>query len=85
MNLKQKLNEMQEVLSDEQEKNVVDELIFLMFGRKELPKEFQVECCMDNMQLETFLKEKLELDVKEINFMPVSLMMGSPRFKIILN
>ena len=89
MDIRQKLNEVQDVLTDEQEeeRKIVNRLIFLMFGRdsKELPTEFEVECIMGNEEVETFLREKLELDVKEVKLIPISIMMGSPRFRVELN
>ncbi len=89
MDIRRKLNEMQDLLSDEQEeeRKIVNDLMFLMFGRDsvELPKEFEVECIMDNEAVETFLREKLELDVKEVSLVPMSFMIGSPRFHIELN
>lgn len=58
-----------------------------MFGRdsEELPREFEVECIMDNEQVETFLKEKLELDVENVSLVPMSLLLGKPRFRVKLN
>ena len=90
MDIRQKLNEVQEVLSDEQEeeRKIINSLIFLMFGRDstELPTEFEVQCIMRNEEVETFLREKLELDVKEeVKLVPMSIMMGSPRFCVKLN
>ena len=89
MDIRRKLNEIQDLLSDEQEeeRKIVNGLMFLMFGRdsEELPKEFEIECIMDNEAVETFLREKLELDVKEVGLVPMSFMMGSPRFHIELN
>lgn len=89
MDIRQKLNELQDILLDEQEeeRNIVNDLIFLMFGRdsEELPKEFEIECIMDNDQVETFLKEKLELDVKNVSLVPMSFLMGRPRFRVELN
>ncbi len=89
MDIKRKLNEIQDLLSDEQEeeRKIVNDLMFLMFGRDsaELPKEFEIECIMDNEAVETFLREKLELDVKEVVLIPMSFMIGNPRFRIELN
>lgn len=89
MDIRKKLNEIQKVLSNDQEeeRNIVNDLMFLMFGRdsEELPREFEVECIMDNDQVETFLREKLELDVKEVSLVPMSLLMGRPRFRVKLN
>ena len=89
MDIRRKLNEIQDLLSDEQEeeRKIVNDLMFLMFGRdsEELPKEFEVECIMDNEAVETFLREKLELDVKEVSLVSMSFMIGSPRFHIELN
>ena len=89
MDIKRKLNEIQDLLSDEQEeeRKIVNGLMFLMFGRDsaELPKEFEIECIMDNEAVETFLREKLELDVKEVVLIPMSFMIGNPRFRIELN
>ena len=89
MNIRQKLNEVQDVLSNEQEeeRNIVSELMFLMFGNdsEELPKEFEIECVMDNEQIETFLKEKLELDVEDVSLVPMSLLLGRPRFRVKIN
>lgn len=89
MDIRQKLNEVQNVLSQEQkeERKIINDLRFLMFGRDslELPKEFQVECIMDNEGVETFLREKLELDVKEVSLVPMSFMLGSPGFRVKLN
>ena len=89
MDIKRKLNEIQDLLSDEQEeeRKIVNGLMFLMFGRdsEELPKEFEIECIMDNEAVETFLREKLELDVKEVVLIPMSFMIGNPRFRIELN
>lgn len=89
MDIRQKLNELRDILSDEQKEEIkiVNALTFLMFGRdsEELPKEFKLECIMDNESVETFLKEMLELDVKEVSLIPMSFMMGSPRFRIVLN
>lgn len=89
MDIKRKLNEIQDLLSDEQEeeRKIVNDLMFLMFGRDsaELPKEFEIECIMDNEVVETFLREKLELDVKEVVLIPMSFMIGNPRFRIELN
>ena len=89
MDIKRKLNEIQDLLSDEQEeeRKIVNDLMFLMFGRdsEELPKEFEIECIMDNKAVETFLREKLELDVKEVGLVPMSFMIGNPRFRIELN
>ena len=48
MDIRKKLNEVQNTLSDgqEEERNIVNDLMFLMFGRdsEELPKEFEIEC-----------------------------------------
>ena len=89
MDIKRKLNEIQDLLSDEQEeeRKIVNDLMFLMFGRDsaELPKEFEIECIMDNEAVETFLREKLELDVKVVVLIPMSFMIGNPRFRIELN
>ena len=89
MDIKRKLNEIQDLLSDEQEeeRKIVNGLMFLMFGRDsaELPKEFEIECVMDNEQVETFLKEKLELNVEDVSFVPISLLLGRPRFRVKLN
>lgn len=89
MDIRKKLNEIQNVLSNDQEeeRNIVNDLMFLMFGRdsEELPREFEVECIMDNEQVETFLKEKLELDVENVNLVPMSLLLGKPRFRVKLN
>lgn len=89
MDIRKKLNEIQKVLSNDQEeeRNIVNDLMFLMFGRdsEELPREFEVECIMDNDQVETFLREKLELDVKDVSLVPMSLLMGRPRFRVKLN
>ena len=80
MDIRKKLNEVQNVLSNEQEeeRHIVNDLMFLMFGNdsEELPKEFEIECVMDNEQVETFLKEKLELDVEDVSFIPMSLLLG---------
>ena len=61
--------------------------MFLMFGKdsEELPREFEIECIMDNEQVETFLKEKLELDVENVCLVPMSLLLGKPRFRVKLN
>ena len=40
---------------------------------------------MDNEAVETFIREKLELDVKEVVLIPMSFMIGNPRFRIELN
>lgn len=89
MDIKQKLNHVQQVLSDDQkeERNIINSLMFLMFGRDsdELPAEFEVECIMDNEAVETFLREKLELDVKAVSLVPMSFMFGSPKFRVELN
>ena len=89
MDIRKKLNEVQNVLSNEQEeeRHIVNDLMFLMFGNdsEELPKEFEIECVMDNDQVETFLREKLELDVKDVSLVPMSLLMGRPRFRVKLN
>ena len=89
MDIRKKLNEVQNTLSDgqEEERNIVNDLMFLMFGRdsEELPREFEVECIMDNEQVETFLKEKLELDVENVSLVPMSLLLGKPRFRVKLN
>lgn len=89
MDIRKKLNEIQNVLSNDQEeeRNIVNNLMFLMFGRdsEELPREFEVECIMDNEQVETFLKEKLELDVENVSLVPMSLLLGKPRFRVKLN
>lgn len=89
MDIRKKLNEIQNVLSNDQEeeRNIVNDLMFLMFGRdsEELPKEFEVECIMDNEQVETFLKEKLELDVENVSLVPMSLLLGKPRYRVKLN
>lgn len=89
MDIRKKLNEIQNVLSNDQEeeRNIVNDLMFLMFGRdsEELPREFEVECIMDNEQVETFLKEKLELDVENVSLIPMSLLLGKPRFRVKLN
>lgn len=89
MDIRKKLNEIQNVLSNDQEEelNIVNDLMFLMFGRdsEELPREFEVECIMDNEQVETFLKEKLELDVENVSLVPMSLLLGKPRFRVKLN
>lgn len=89
MDIRKKLNEIQKVLANDQEeeRNIVNDLMFLMFGRdsEELPREFEVECIMDNDQVETFLREKLELDVKDVSLVPMSLLMGRPRFRVKLN
>lgn len=89
MDIIKKLNEVQKSLSDkqEEERKIVNSLMILMFGReeKELPKEFEVECLMDNDAIETFLREKLELDVKKVSLVPISFLFGIPRFYIELN
>lgn len=89
MDIREKLNEIQNALSNDQEeeRNIVNDLMFLMFGRdsEELPREFEVECIMDNEQVETFLKEKLELDVENVSLVPTSLLLGKPRFRVKLN
>lgn len=89
MNIKQKLNEVQRELSDNQieEREIIETLMFLMFGREsnELPKKFRVECMMDNDGVETFLREKVGLDVKEVSLVPGSLFMGGPVFEVELN
>ena len=89
MDIRKKLNEIQNVLSNDQEeeRNIVNDLMFLMFGRdsEELPREFEVECIIDNEQVETFLKEKLELDVENVSLVPMSLLLGKPRFRVKLN
>lgn len=89
MDIRKKLNEIQNVLSNDQEeeRNIVNDLMFLMFGRdsEELPKEFEVECIMDNEQVETFLKEKLELDIENVSLVPMSLLLGKPRYRVKLN
>ena len=89
MDIRKKLNEIQNVLSNDQEeeRNIVNDLMFLMFGRdsEELPREFEVECIMDNEQVETFLKEKMELDVENVSLVPMSLLLGKPRFRVKLN
>ncbi len=89
MDIRKKLNEVQNTLSDgqEEERNIVNDLMFLMFGRdsEELPKEFEIECIMDNEQVETFLKEKLELDVKDVSLVPMSILFGRPKFRVELN
>ena len=89
MDIRKKLNEIQNVLSNDQEeeRNIVNDLMFLMFRRdsEELPREFEVECIMDNEQVETFLKEKLELDVENVSLVPMSLLLGKPRFRVKLN
>ena len=89
MDIKQKLNEVQDVLTDDQteERKIINSLMFLMFGRNsdELPAEFEVECIMDNEAVETFLREKLELDVKSVSLVPMSFMFGSPKFRVELN
>ena len=66
---------------------IINSLMFLMFGRDsdELPTEFEVECIMDNEAVETFLREKLELDVKAVSLVPMSFMFGSPKFRVELN
>lgn len=89
MDIRQKLNHVQQALSDEQteERKIINNLRFLMFGRDsdELPTEFEVECIMDNEALEAFLREKLELDVKTVSLVPMSILFGSPRFRVELN
>jgi len=89
MDIRQKLNQVQQVLSDDQkeERKIINSLMFLMFGRDsdELPAEFEVECIMDNEAVETFLREKLELDVKAVSLVPMSFMFGSPKFRVELN
>ena len=89
MDIRKKLNEIQNVLSNDQEeeRNIVNDLMFLMFGRdsEELPREFEIECIMDNEQVETFLKEKLELDVENVSLVPMSLLLGKPRYRVKLN
>ena len=89
MDTRKKLNEIQNVLSNDQEeeRNIVNDLMLLMFGRdsEELPREFEIECIMDNEQVETFLKEKLELDVENVSLVPMSLLLGKPRFRVKLN
>lgn len=89
MDIRQKLNHVQQALSDEQteERKIINILRFLMFGRDsdELPTEFEVECIMDNEALEAFLREKLELDVKTVSLVPMSILFGSPIFRVELN
>lgn len=89
MNIKQKLNEVQRELSDNQieEREIIETLMFLMFGREsnELPKKFKVECMMDNDGVETFLREKVGLDVKEVSLVPGSIIFGGPVFEVELN
>lgn len=88
-NIVKKLNEVLKTLSDDQEEEakIVNQLMLLLFGRepKELPKQFEVKCFMDNEQIETFLRKKLELDVKEVNLNPITLLVGAPVFLIELN
>ena len=89
MDIVRKLNEVQDSLSDEQgeEIEVVNNLMLLLVGRepKQLPREFEIECFIDSDKLETLLREKLELDVKEISFDPFSVMFGRPKFVVTLN
>ena len=89
MDIVRKLNEVQDTLSDDQrdEIEVVNRLMLLLVGRekKQLPKEFEIECFIDSDKLETLLREKLELDVKEVFFDPFSVMFGRPKFVVTLN
>ena len=89
MDIRQKLNQVQQVLSDDQkeERKIINSLMFLIFERdsNELPAEFEIECIMDNEAVETFLREKLELDVKAVNLVSMSFMFGNPRFRVELN
>lgn len=89
MDIIQKLNQVQQVLSNDQkeERKIINSLMFLMFERdsNELPAEFEIECIMDNEAVETFLREKLELNVKAVNLVSMSFMFGNPRFRVELN
>ena len=89
MDIRQKLNQVQQVLSDDQkeERKIINSLMFLMFGSDsdKLPTEFEIECIMDNEAVENFLRKKLELDVKAVNLVPMSFMFGSQRYHIELN
>lgn len=88
-NIVKKLNEVLDTLSDDQEeeKKIINVLMLMLFGKepKELPKQFYIKCIMGNKELETFLRKKLELDVKEVNLVPMSFMFGAPVFQIELN
>lgn len=89
MDFSKKLNQVQRGLTAEQkeERKIINCFIFLMFGKDsdEPPKEFEVECCLDNDAVETFLREKLELDVRSVTLIPASIIVGMPRFKVELN
>lgn len=89
MDIRQKLSQVQQVISDDQkeERKIINSLMFLMFetDSDELPAEFEIECIMDNEAVETFLREKLELDVKAVSLVPLSFMFGSPKFRVELN
>ena len=52
---------------------------------KKLPHEFEGECFMEDNEVETFLREKLNLDVREVQLIPTRVMFENPRFRIILN
>ena len=89
MDIIQKLNQVQQVLSNDQkeERKIINSLMFLMFERdsNELPAEFEIACIMDTEAVETFLREKLELNVKAVNLVSMSFMFGNPRFRVELN
>ena len=89
MDIRKRLNLVSERLSDDQEPeiDVVNTLTFLMFGREsdELPKNFTVQCFMDTETLESFLRDDLKLDVKDVSLRFGSIMFGKPIYDVELN
>ena len=85
----QKLREVQRQLPDsrKEEHKIINQLIFLVFGSeiREFPKEFQIRCNLDNDAVEKFLEEYLEMNVKEVRLVPVSLIVGEITFDVVLN
>lgn len=86
MDIIQRLNQAQKKLSDSrvEERRIINQLFLYMFGKNELPKTFQISASLDNSSVKAFLKEELELDVKEVEVLPISLLAGIT-YKVVLN
>jgi len=89
MGFTEQLKNVQNSLSDEQEEEQEIVNAFKIFEKKikELPKEFELEFdyLIATNTIETFLREQLELDVKEVTFRSELIVSGRPKFRIILN
>lgn len=80
----QNLKRTQKELLEEQiyEKEIINQLLFYMFGSEEIPKQFILDdIIMDSDEIKVFL-EKLGLSIKKINF---NIIFTSPYFSVELN